>query len=61
MRPAGMGGKRSAVSDAQLEQMRQELQQPGQAVMPRNLMPTHCALPVHMTENELCKVKICAL
>ena len=41
MPPAGVGGKRSAVSNAQLEQMQQQLQQqPGQAVVPCNFVPT---------------------
>ena len=36
-----MGGKRSAVPNAQLEQMRQKLQQqPGQGAVPRNFVPT---------------------
>lgn len=38
---SGMGGKRSAVPNAQLDQMRQKLQQqPGQGAIPRNFAPT---------------------
>ena len=47
-----MGGKRSAVPNAQLEQMRQKLQQqPGQGAVPRKFVPT----ALHITESNLCK------